>query len=122
MAIINFLKMAMGLRNSSFSFQRLMNSVLSGLLGNSVFCYLTDIIIASPNISDNFATLTNVFFRLSEGDLKLKLSKCSFLKRQIKFMGHHVEKEGIHAQDDKIYTLNSFPNHEHINQVRCFLG
>ena len=54
----------------SFSFHRLMNSVLSRLLGKSVFCYLDDI-IASTHISDNFAALINVFSRLSEAGLKV---------------------------------------------------
>ena len=114
--------MAMGLRNSSFSFHRLMNSVLSGLLGNSVFCYLDDIIVASANISDKFATLTNVFAKLSETGLKLKLLKCSFLKSQIKFVSQPVNKDGIHASDDKIHAINRFPTLENIDQVRYFLG
>ena len=37
-----FKRMAQGLRNSLLTFQRLMNSVLSGLLGKQVFWFLDD--------------------------------------------------------------------------------
>ncbi len=38
--------MAQGLRNIPLTFQRLMNSVLSGLISKSVLCFLDDVIIA----------------------------------------------------------------------------
>ncbi len=42
-----FKRMAQGLRNSPLTFQRLMNSILSGLIGKSVFCFFDDVNIAS---------------------------------------------------------------------------
>ncbi len=42
-----FKRMVQSLRNSPLTFQRLMNSILSGLIGKSVFCFFDDVNIAS---------------------------------------------------------------------------
>ena len=117
-----FKRMAMGLRNSPLTFTRLMNSVLSGLMGNSVFCYLDDVIIASKTVHEHLDTLSQVLSRFAKAGLKLKLSKCSFLKRQISFLGHRVDKDGIHALDDKIRAVCQFPTPTNVDQIRSFLG
>ena len=117
-----FKRMAMGLRNSPLTFTRLMNSVLAGLMGNSVFCYLDDVIIASKTVHEHLDTLSEVLSRFAKAGLKLKLSKCSFLKRQISFLGHRVDREGIHALDDKIRAVCQFPTPTHVDQIRSFLG
>lgn len=40
-----FTRMSFGLKNTSCTFQRLMNSVLSGLQRNALFVYLDDLLI-----------------------------------------------------------------------------
>ena len=117
-----FKRMAMGLRNSPLTFMRLMNSVLSGLLGHSVFCYLDDVIVASSNVTEHLATLTDVLSRFAKAGLTLKLSKCSFLKHEIKFLGHKVDKDGIHTLDDKIHAISQFPTPASADDIRSFIG
>ena len=117
-----FKRMAMGLRNSPLTFTRLMNSVLAGLMGNSVFCYLDDVIIASKTTREHLDTLSQVLSRFAKAGLKLKLSKCSFLKRQISFLGHRVDREGIHTLDDKIRAVCKFPTPTNVDQIRSFIG
>ncbi len=40
--------------------------------------------------------------------LKVKLSKCEFLKNLIRFLGHEVDSSGIHTQADKIQAISTF--------------
>ncbi len=54
--------------------------------------------------------------------LKLKLAKCEFLKPRIKFLGHEVDKQGIHTVDDKIAAMTKFPQPKTVENVRSFLG
>ncbi len=42
--------------------------------------------------------------------MKLKLTKCKFLKPRIKFLGHKVDEERIHTVDDKITAVTNFPH------------
>ena len=117
-----FKRMAMGLRNSPLTFVRLMNSTLSGLLGNSVFCYMDDLIIASKNLSEHLDTLSEVLARFAKSGLKIKLSKCQFLKREIRFLGHKVDCHGIHTLNDKIHAISEFPVPSDADAVRSFIG
>lgn len=117
-----FKRMAMGLRNSPLTFMRLMNSVLAGLIGTSVFCYIDDVILASKSITEHLDTLSDIMSRFAKAGLTLKLSKCQFLKREIKFLGHKVDKYGIHTLDDKIHAIKQFPTPTSVDDVRRFVG
>ncbi len=85
-----------------------MNSVLSCLICRSVFCLLDDVTIASQNSQELFHTLSLVLSRFQAAALKIKLSKCSFLKQQVKFLGHKVDRDGIHTLDNKVDAVKNF--------------
>ncbi len=51
-------------------------------------------------------TLKSVLKRLQEIGLKLKLTKCEFLKPRMKFLGHEVDEQSIHTVDDKIAAVS----------------
>ncbi len=67
-------------------------------------------------------TLKSVLKRLQDIGLKLKLTKCEFLKPRIKFLGHEVDEQGIHTVDDKIAAVPKFPQPKTVENVRSFLG
>ena len=52
--------------------------------------------------------LGHVLQRLEEAKLKIKLSKCSFLKK-IKFLGHEVSENGMAIRKDHFQPLRDFP-------------
>ncbi len=117
-----FKRMAMGLRNSPLTFMRLMTTVLSGLIGQSVYCYLDDVIIASKDLNEHLQLITEVLTRFSKAGLTIKLNKCQFLKRDIKFLGHRVNGDGIHTSDDKIKAIRDFPTPNSVDDARSFVG
>ncbi len=77
--------MQFGLKAAPLTFQRTMNNIFVDMLGNSVYIYLDDIIIASKGMFSDMDTLQEVLKRLQEVGLKLKITKCEFLKPRIKF-------------------------------------
>ncbi len=118
----HFLRMAFGLKGAPITFSRMMNQLFSGMIGNNLFVYLDDVICFNKTIEDHFETLNEVFNRLQQANLKAKLSKCVFLKKNISFLGHRVDSEGIHTADDKINAVKLFPQPKSIENVRSFLG
>jgi len=48
--------------------------------------------------------------------------KCKFLKSRIQFLGHEVDKDGIHTMDCKIKAVKDFPVPKTTETVRSFLG
>ncbi len=102
--------MHFGLKGAPLTFQRTMNNIFEDMLGNSVYIYLNDIIIASKDMFSHMDCLQEVLKRLQEVGLKLKITKHEFLKPRIKFLDHEVDEEGIHTVDDKITAVANFPS------------
>ncbi len=66
-------------------------------------------------------TLKLVLKRLQDVGLKMKLTKCEFLKPRIKFLESEVDEQGIHTVDDKIAAVAKFPHPKTVENVRSFL-
>ncbi len=84
--------MPFGLKGAPLTFQRTMNNTFGDILGNSVYIYIDDIFIASKDTTSLMETLKSVLKRLQDVSLKLKLTKCKFLKPRIKFLGQEVDE------------------------------
>ncbi len=114
--------MPFGLKTAPITFQRMIQTLLGDLKDQNVFAYLDNIIIASPDVDSHLASLDTVFSRLQSAGLKVKLSKCEFLRNRIRFFGHEVNENGIHTQADKIEAVSKFPVPKTVDHVRSFLG
>ncbi|KAF2880781.1 hypothetical protein ILUMI_25389 [Ignelater luminosus] len=55
-----------------------------------------------------FPILRTVFDRLRTANVKLKPSKCVFLKPKVKYLGHIIPGNGIQADPDKLQALKLF--------------
>jgi hypothetical protein len=86
----HFKHMAMGMRTSSATFQRLMNNVLAGIIGIKCLVYLDDIIVYGKNLRDHNNKLKDVFERLKEHNLKIQPDKCEFLTRMCIFIYYYI--------------------------------
>ena len=117
-----WLRCPMGLRNSPLTCQRLINSIFSGLIGDGLFVYLDDLILVSQDLDTHLTKLALVLQKFSDAGLKLNLSKCKFLRARIEFLGHMVDKNGIHTTQDKVKAVQKFPVPTSVNNVRSFLG
>ena len=62
-----------------------MTMTLSGLINNSVLVYLDDVVVFSKGPKEHLEKLRAVLERFKETGLTLKLNKCTFLRRNIKY-------------------------------------
>ena len=97
----------MGLRNSPQTFQKLMDSVLSGVSGT--FCYLDDILVFSENEKDHLQTIEEIFKRLASNGLAVHLSKCEFGKQSLDYLGYTVSESGLTPIKKKVTAIENFP-------------
>lgn len=74
--LFEFIVMPFGLTAAPATFQRLMDTVLKGVLWKNVMVYLDDIIIYSKSWRDHVQALDDVFRRLRAANLKAFASKC----------------------------------------------
>ena len=122
MGLFEFTRMPFGLVNAPATFQRLMSTVFSDMNFESVLLYLDDIIIYSSTIEEHISRLEEVFQRLRRHNLKLKPSKCHFLKSSVQYLGHIVSAEGITTNPEKVAAVENWPTPKSKKDVRSFLG
>lgn len=115
-------RMPMGLANSAAVWQRTADVVLAGLLGKLCHVYLDDIIIFSDSFEDHLRHIENVLVRLKEAGLKLKPSKCQFLKPEVKYLGHIISPNGVRPDPEKVWCVREFPRPRNVKEIRQFLG
>ena len=96
-----------------------MDQILQGLDG--VMCYLDDIPYGKMYV-EHLDNLRKVLQRLQNRGVRVKKSKCSFLKSSVQYLGHRIDAEGIHATDDKIQAIVNAPVPKNVTELRSFLG
>ncbi|GBL98096.1 Retrovirus-related Pol polyprotein from transposon 17.6 [Araneus ventricosus] len=120
--LYEYKRLPFGLKNASASFQRLMNLVLAGLNEFQISCYIDDLVIASTDFDGHIDKLKLVFDRLIKANLKVKPSKCSFLKQDITYLGHTVKEGQVFPDKKNLDAIRkAFPPKSR-KQVRSFLG
>ena len=95
LGMYEFLRMLYGLCNAPATFQRLMQNCLGELNLTYTLVYLDDVIVYSKMEEDHLRRLQAIFEHFHEHGLTLKPSKCSFLRKQITFLGHKVSADGM---------------------------
>lgn len=63
-----------------------------------------------------------VLKRLREHGLKLKLEKCTFLRRRVTYLGHEVSGAGIDPDPQKIAVVQEWAVPQTVKELRTFLG
>jgi len=117
-----FKVMPMGLVNASYTFQKMMQLVLSGLQWQICMVYLDDVIVYSKSFSQHLCNLRFVFDRLRTEGLKLQQTKCHFCKPEVLYLGHIVGKDGIRPNSEKIAVIKNYPVPTNCNEVRSFVA
>ncbi|KAL7305109.1 hypothetical protein TKK_0002516 [Trichogramma kaykai] len=118
--LYQFKVMTYGMRNAAQTFQRYANSVLGDL--SFAFCYIDDILIASPSRELHRTHVKRVFERLRDAGLQLNLDKCHFEEDRVEFLGFLVDANGFKPLPQKVDRILDFPRPQTIDQLRGFLG
>ncbi|CAK1583549.1 unnamed protein product [Parnassius mnemosyne] len=117
-----FTRMAFGLKSAPSTFQRLMNTALSGLQGLQCFVYLDDIIIYLYDLQAHINNLSRVFDRLRHFNLKLQPDKCVFLRKKVSYLGHIITNERVKPNQEKTKADQQFPQPRCPKDIKSFMG
>lgn len=117
-----WLVLPMGLTNAPATFMHLMNEVFRPFLDDFVVVFLDDILIYSKTLADHRRHLRMVLDVLREHQLYAKRSKCEFFSDHVEFLGHRVDRDGIHMMEDKVKAIKEWPTPTSVDDIRCFLG
>jgi len=89
--------MLMGICSAPTTFHRLINTVLSGLVGTKALVYLGDIVIWVTTLQELSQRLVELSDRLRVQSFKLETDKCVFLRNEVYtyFLGYKVTADGV---------------------------
>ncbi|CAL9695804.1 unnamed protein product [Knipowitschia caucasica] len=117
---LQYTVMAFGMRNAPASFQRLVNTVLSGL--SNCNAYLDDLILHSATWEEHMSILTKVFSRLAQASLTVNLAKCEFGRATVTYLGREVGEGQVRPVEAKVAAILACPSPTTRRALRRFLG
>nr|XP_043895059.1 uncharacterized protein K02A2.6-like [Solea senegalensis] len=118
--LFTYTRLPFGVSSSPAIFQRTMEGVLQGI--ENVAVYLDDIILTGKNDKDHLQTLDQVLQRLQNAGLRLKRSKCQFMETEVTFLGHKVDKTGLHPLPAKVKAVQEAPAPTSVTELKAYLG
>jgi len=88
-------KVPFGLKNVGVTYQRLMDRILSPMLGRNIQAYVDDMVVTSEKEDQRVADLKELFATIARHNLKLNLEKYVFDVEAQNFLGCLLTKRGI---------------------------
>ena len=122
--LFEFVRIPFGMSNSPSCFQRFINSTLGDYQDDFATGYLDDIIVYSNNFEDHLLHISKVLKRLRSKGVKLKLGKCKFFQKEVKFLGRIVNSDGYRMDEESIEAVRALKDFKPVTvgQVRQILG
>nr|GEU86702.1 putative reverse transcriptase domain-containing protein [Tanacetum cinerariifolium] len=117
-----FTVMPFGLTNAPAVFMDLMNQVCKSYLDKFIIVFIDDILIYSKAKEEHEVHLKLVLELLRKEKLYAKFSKCEFWLQEVHFLGHMVNRSGIHVDPSKIKAVKNWKATTTPSKVRSFLG
>ena len=120
--LYQFTVMPFGLCNAAQRLCRLMDKVIPARLRESVFVYLDDLLIISPDFDTHITLLDQVAECLRKANLTINLKKSKFCFKELKYLGFIVGGGKLKPDPAKIEAVTNFPIPKNSRQVRRLLG
>lgn len=115
--------MPFGLTNAPATQQRLVDILFyDPEFENSVFVFVDDIIIVSPDFDSHISLLIKVYNKLKMANLRINFSKSIFIRNEPKYLGYVVNSKGLHVDPGKVEAILNFPTPTNKTEVKRFIG
>ena len=112
-------RLPFGISSAPEIFQRRMTDILKNIDG--VICHMDDILVHASTQQTHDDRVRAVLSRLREAGLTLN-EKCEFSKGSVRFLGHIIDGQGIHADPQKVDAILNFPAPANVPELQRFLG
>ena len=118
--LFRYNRLPFGIASAPEIFQRVMESLLSGIPG--VIVYIDDILITGKTEADHLAALEEVLKRLENAGLRLKRDKCMFLAPSVIYLGYRIDAQGIRPVAEKVKAIQDAPQPRNVTELKSYLG
>ncbi|XP_055633129.1 uncharacterized protein LOC129773540 [Toxorhynchites rutilus septentrionalis] len=118
--MFRFTRLMFGVNCAPEIFQREMTRILEGV--ENIIVYIDDVLVFAKTLEELRKTVTRVLKIFKTNNLTLNAKKCEFDRTAIKFLGHELDKEGFHVDEEKIKSIRNFREPTTVSELRSFLG
>ena len=118
--LFQYTRLPFGISSAPGIFQRVIESLLQGIEG--VVVYLDDILITGSTEDAHLRTLDEVLSRLDHAGLRVKQSKCAFMRPSVTYLGHKIDVEGLHPLEDRVRAIKDAPIPKSVAELKSYLG
>ena len=120
--LYEYTRMPMGLASAPATFQRLMQASMSDFAFQFLLVYLDDLLVYSKTFDEHMEHLERLLQRVTQTGLKLKASKCQFLRREVTYLGHTISADGVSCESGKVECMQNWPTPTTTTELCSFLG
>nr|GEU91256.1 putative reverse transcriptase domain-containing protein [Tanacetum cinerariifolium] len=111
-----------GLTNVPAVFMDLMNQVCKPYLDKFVIVFIEDILVYSKDEEEHGKHLKSILELLRKERLYANFSKCDFWLDSVQFLGHVIDRNGVHVDPAKIKAIRNWAASTTPTEVKQFLG
>ena len=113
-------RLMVGVASAPAKFQRLMEQLLGGIQGVSVF--LDDIKITAPDDETHIFRIHQVLSQLQKYNMRINYKKSEFMKDSITYCGYEISSKGIQKMQSKMDAIQNMKKPADKADVRSFMG
>lgn len=118
--LYQFTRLPFGVSSAPAIFQREMENLLHDL--DHVVVYFDDILVTGTSDKEHWENLGRVLDRLKTAGLRLKLSKCEFMKPEVQYLGHIISAAGLRPNPAKTEAVLEAPAPRAVKELQSYLG
>ena len=118
--LFEYNRLCYGIASAPGIFQRILENLLQGI--PNVVVQIDNILIAGKTSGEHFNNLNEVLSCLEKACIHLKCSKCIFQALEVTYLGHHINKDGIHLLEGMIKAIQDSPMPTNLKELLAFLG
>ena len=124
--LYEWITMPFGLCNAPSTFQRLMDTVILPEYRSFIETYIDDVMTHSTTFDEHIHHLEKLLQSLQKHNLTVKLSKCKFAQREVKFLGHIISHKQIKMNPESVNKILEWQRPKSgvngVKAIRAFLG
>ena len=122
-SLLEWVRIPYGLSNAPPYFQQFINEMLGDLKDQICVAYLDDILIYGKTFKEHKRNLRTVLQCLKKKGIKLNLGKCNFFKKEVRYLGRLISKDGYRADPSNTEALDAcLKPPRTVGKLRSLLG